>query len=413
MSAFLNRYARLLGDDVVDQLHQLSAPLRGKTVVHVNSTRAGGGVAEILSQLVPFQRELGIDAHWDVLSGDDAFYACTKRFHNALQGMPVDVAPALLDSYAETNAANAARLAPRLRDADFVFVHDPQPAALITHVPKRKGKWIWRCHIDLSHPHRSVWRYLSPFVSAHDASVFSVADFAQVLPHPVYLVAPSIDPLSEKNRDLTAREIEDELSAFGIDRSRPIMLQVSRFDRFKDPLGVIHAYHLVKAFLPSVQLVLAGGGAVDDPEGAAVLAEVQAAADGDPDLHVLSLPVDGHRTINALQRAADIVIQKSIKEGFGLTVAEAMWKEKAVIGGATGGIRLQIASGRTGFLVTTPEGTALRARYLLRHRRRRLGMGRNARQFVKEHFLLTRQLREYLTLMVALGCNGSGMVVPS
>jgi len=181
------------------------------------------------------------------------------------------------------------------------------------------------------------------------------------------------------------------------------MLQVSRFDRFKDPLGVIHAYRLVKEFIPAVQLVLAGGGASDDPEGAAVLADVRAAAEGDPDLHVLLLPVDAHRTINALQRSANIVIQKSIKEGFGLTVAEAMWKGKVVIGGNAGGIRLQIASSRTGFLVSTPEGLALRARYLLRHRRRLLGMGRNARQFVRENFLLTRQLREYLTLMVSLG----------
>ena len=411
MSALLGRYAGVVGEDVVGQLRQLAVPLRGKTIVHINSTSAGGGVAEILSQLVPFQRELGIDAHWEVLSGNEPFYSCTKRFHNALQGMPVDVAPALLRSYEENNAVNAERLAPLLRDADFVFVHDPQPAALITHFPTRRGKWIWRCHIDLSRPHRSVWRYLAPFVSAHDASVFSVADFAQVLPHPVYLVPPSIDPLSDKNRELTPQEIDGELAAFGIDRTRPILLQVSRFDRFKDPLGVIHAYHLVKAFVPAVQLVLAGGGAVDDPEGAAMLAEVQAAAGDDPDLHVLWLPVDAHRTINALQRAADIVIQKSIREGFGLTVSEAMWKEKVVIGGATGGIRLQIANGHTGFLVSTPEGAALRSRYLLRHRRRLLGMGRNAKQFVRENFLLTRQLREYLTLMVGVGRGGTSMVV--
>ena len=411
MSAFLSRYAEIVGDDVVSQLHQLSAPLQGKTVVHINSTSAGGGVAEILSQLVPFQRELGMDAHWDVLSGDEPFYDCTKRFHNGLQGMTIDLMPKLLRIYEENNAANAERLGPLLRDADFVFIHDPQPAALITHIQPRKAKWIWRCHIDVSRPHRSVWRYLLPYVSAHDASVFSVADFAQLLPHPVYLVAPSIDPLSDKNRELTPQEIDLELGAFGIDRSRPLLLQVSRFDRFKDPLGVIHAYHLVKEFIPSVQLVLAGGGAVDDPEGAAMLAEVRAAANGDQDLHVLALLVDGHRTINALQRAADIVIQKSIREGFGLTVSEAMWKEKAVIGGATDGIRLQIANGRTGFLVNTPEGTALRVRYLLRNRRRLHGMGRNAREFVRENFLLTRQLREYLTLMVSLAGGRSKLVV--
>lgn len=402
MSTFLDRYEDITGADVIRQLHQLSKPLRGLKLVHINSTRAGGGVAEILSKLVPFQRELGIDATWEVVTGDEVFFDCTKRFHNGLQGTPLDVPPALLRNYEEVNAANAERLKATIDDADVVFVHDPQPAALIRHFPKRKNKWIWRCHIDLSRPHRSVWRYLFPFVSAYDASIFSLADFAQVLPHPVYLVAPSIDPLSEKNMDLTPEEIDTALEPFAVDRDRPLLLQVSRFDRFKDPLGVIHAYHLVKEFIPQVQLVLAGGAANDDPEGAAVLAEVRSAAEGDSDLHVLSLPVDGHRAINALQRAADVVIQKSIKEGFGLTVTEAMWKGKVVIGGDTGGIRLQIASHRTGFLVSTPEGAALRARYLLRNRRRLLGMGRNARQFVLENFLLTRQLREYLTLMLSL-----------
>jgi len=403
MNEFLERYVSITGEDVVRQLRQLSAPLRGLRLVHINSTRSGGGVAEILDKLVPFQRALGIDACWEVLKGDDEFFECTKHFHNALQGVPIDVPHPLLDHYEDVTAANADRLRPLLADADVVFAHDPQTAALISHFPTRRGQWIWRCHIDLSQPHRSVWRYLLPFVSKHDASVFSLADFAQVLPHPVYLITPSIDPLSEKNRDLSSSEVRQELAEFAIDRDRPIMLQVSRFDRFKDPLGVIRAYHLVKEFIPAVQLVLAGGGASDDPEGAAVLAEVRAAAEGDPDLHVLLLPVDAHRRVNALQRAANIVIQKSIKEGFGLTVAEAMWKGKVVIGGNTGGIRLQIASNRTGFLVSTSEGAALRARYLLRHRRRLLGMGRNARQFVRENFLLTRQLREYLTLMVSLG----------
>jgi trehalose synthase len=403
MNEFLERYVGITGDDVVRQLHQLSAPLRGRRLVHINSTRSGGGVAEILDKLVPFQRALGIDASWEVLTGDDEFFECTKHVHNALQGVPVDVPRSLLSHYEDVTAANADRLRPLLADADFVFVHDPQTAALITHFPARRGRWIWRCHIDLSQPHRSVWRYLLPFVAKHDASVFSLADFAQVLPHPVYLITPSIDPLSEKNRELTTSEVRREIAGFEIDRDRPVMLQVSRFDRFKDPLGVIRAYRLVKEFIPAVQLVLAGGGASDDPEGAAVLDEVRAAAEGDPDLHVLLLPVDAHRSVNALQRAANIVIQKSIKEGFGLTVAEAMWKGKVVIGGNTGGIRLQIASNRTGFLVSTPEGAALRARYLLRHRRRLLGMGRNARQFVRENFLLTRQLREYLTLMISLG----------
>lgn len=402
MSGFLDNYAAVSGKDVIHQLRQLSAPLRGMKVVHVNSTREGGGVAEILTKLVPFKRELGIDTRWEVINGDEVFFDCTKRFHNSLQGVPIDVAPALLRCYEEINAANADRLRQAIEGADIVFVHDPQPAALIRHFPRRKAKWVWRCHIDLSRPHRSTWNYLRAFVCAYDASIFSLADFAQVLPHPVYLIAPSIDPLAEKNVELDPLEIDAECSRFHIDRERPLMLQVSRFDRFKDPLGVIHAYRLVKEFVPALQLALAGGSASDDPEGAAVLAEVRSAAAGDNDIHVLSLPADAHRTINALQRAAAVVLQKSTREGFGLTVTEAMWKGRPVIGGDTGGIRLQIVNHHTGFLVSTPQGAALRARYLLRDRGRREEMGRKAREFVRENFLITRHLREYLTLMLGL-----------
>ena len=402
MSNFLDSYAAVTGEDVIRQLRQLSLPLRGLRVVHVNSTREGGGVAEILANLVPFMQELGIETRWEVISGDPAFFDCTKRFHNALQGVPIDIRPELLEGYERINAANAERLGPLLNDADVVFIHDPQPAALLRHFPDRKGKWVWRCHIDLSHPHRSTWKYLRAFVCDYDASIFSLADFAQVLPHPAYLIAPSIDPLGPKNAALTPAEVDAECTRFGIDRSRPLMLQVSRYDRFKDPLGVIHAYRLVKEFVPSLQLVLAGGGAADDPEGAVVLDEVRSAADGDGDIHVLELPPDAHLTINALQRAADVVLQKSTREGFGLSVTEAMWKGKPVIGGDTGGIRLQVVNHHTGFLVSTPQGAALRARYLLRDRERLEVMGREAKQFVRENFLITRQLREYLTLMVGL-----------
>jgi trehalose synthase len=407
VSVFLDSYAAVAGDDVIRQLRQLSALLRGLRVAHVNSTREGGGVAEILAKLVPFKRELGIETHWEVIDGDEIFFDCTKRFHNALQGVPLDIAPALLRNYESVNAANAERLRPVLEEADIVFVHDPQPAALIRHFPRRRGKWVWRCHIDLSRPHRSTWNYLRAFVCAYDASIFSLADFSQALPHPVYLIAPSIDPLGEKNAELDPAQIDRECARFGIDRGRPIMLQVSRFDRFKDPLGVIHAYRLVKEFVPALQLVLAGGGASDDPEGAAVLAEVRVAAEGDDDIHVLCLPADSHRAINALQRAADLVLQKSTREGFGLTVTEAMWKGKPVIGGDTGGIRLQIVNHHTGFLVSTPQGAALRARYLLGNRDRLQEMGRKARQFVLENFLITRHLREYLTLMLGL-TRGAG-----
>jgi trehalose synthase len=273
---------------------------------------------------------------------------------------------------------------------------------LLHYCPDRRGKWIWRCHIDASHPYRPVWKYLRQFVSPYDASIFSLAAFAQELPHPQYLIPPSIDPLSDKNVALHPDTVQQVRNRYGLDAARPLVVQVSRFDRFKDPAGVIGAYRLAKRFVPALQLVLAGGGATDDPEGEAVLNEVQDSARGDPDIHVLLLPADAHREINALQRAADIVLQKSIREGFGLTVTEAMWKGRPVIGGDVGGIRLQVINHHTGFLVNTPEGAALRIRYLL-HQPGQLGaMGEKARAFVRDNFLITRHLREYLTLMVAL-----------
>jgi trehalose synthase len=400
--SLISKYAAVVGQDVVRHLAQLATQLRGARILHVNSTRQGGGVAEILEKLVPLQCELGMEARWEIIEGSADFYRCTKSFHNALQGQPVDVGTALLEEYEEANRQTAEKLGRLARDADFVFIHDPQPAALLRAFPERKGKWIWRCHIDLSHPHRPVWRYLRNLVAGYDASVFSLADFAQMLPHPSYIVPPAIDPLSEKNMELPDDDIRAECARFDIDPGRKVMLQVSRFDRFKDPIGVIRAYRLAKAFIPGLQLVLAGGGATDDPEGTAVLAEVRQFAGADSDVHLLVLPPDAHRTINALQRGADFVLQKSLREGFGLTVAEAMWKGKAVIGGDTGGIRLQVIDHHTGVLVRSPEGAALRIRYLLHHPARFAEMGRKAREFVRENFLLTRQLREYLALMVAL-----------
>ncbi|MCK4236811.1 MAG: glycosyltransferase, partial [Candidatus Krumholzibacteria bacterium] len=362
----------------------------------------GGGVAEILGKLVPLKIELGIDAKWVTIKGKREFFKCTKGFHNALQGNKVDIPDSLLKLYEETNSMNAENLRTTLEEADIVFIHDPQPAPLFKLCPKRKGKWIWRCHIDVSRPYRPVWKYLRNFIKDYDASVFSLSSFAQPLPNAEYLIPPSIDPLSEKNIELNDSEIESIVSGFDIDPGKPIMLQVSRFDRFKDPVGVIHAYRLTKKFAPTLQLVLAGGEAKDDPESKTVLNEVLTTANNDRDIHILPLPADAHRTINALQRAADIVLQKSIREGFGLTVTEAMWKGKPVIGGDTGGIRIQVVNHHTGFLVNTPEGAALRARYFLFHRDRLEEMGKKARRFVKENFLLTRHLREYLTMMVSL-----------
>lgn len=397
----LEQYARIVGDNVIDQLHQLAESLKGLSIVHVNSTREGGGVAEILNRLIPLKKELGLDASWEIITGPPEFYNCTKRFHNGLQGNRVEMTKQLLAAYESTNIKRAGELQDVLENADIVFIHDPQPAPLLNALPNRKGKWIWRCHIDVSRPYRPLWKYLRRFVTGYDASIWSLAAFAQPLPHPMYLVPPSIDPLSDKNRDLNWMEKESVYQDWGIDPSRPVITQISRFDRFKDPVGVIQAYRLVREYYP-VQLVLAGGGASDDPEGKEVLAEVLEAAGDDPDIHVLELPPDSNVTINALQRISDIVIQKSTKEGFGLTVTEAMWKGKPVIGGDTGGIRLQVINYHTGFLVNTPEGAALRIRYLLKNRDKLIEMGNKARGFVQENFLLTRHLREYLTLMSAV-----------
>lgn len=395
-------YGEIVGDDVISQLRQLAAPLKGMNVVHVNSTRLGGGVAEILTKLVPLMEDLGIDVRWEVIRGQEDFFQCTKNFHNALQGRQIPLSESMFKAYEETNAANAEELRPLLEEADVVFIHDPQPLQLLRWCPDRKGRWLWRCHIDLSHPYRPVWRYLRQFVVDYDASIFSLPDFAQPLSHTQYLMQPSIDPLSDKNKDLSDDEVLNVQLQFGIDPERPMMLQVSRYDRFKDPVGVIRAYRSVKTFSPFLQLVLAGGEATDDPEGEAVLAEVRAEASEDKDIHILLLPSDAHEIINALQRAADVVVQKSVKEGFGLTVTEAMWKQKPVIGGNAGGIRVQVADHRTGFLVSTPEGAALRVRYLLSNPEKRMEMGVNAKEFVRENSLVTRNLREYLSLMIAV-----------
>lgn len=381
----------------VDFLVRLSEQVRGRRFVHVNSTRLGGGVAEILSRLVPLMNELGIKADWEVIEGDSEFFATTKAFHNALQGTEQVLSEAMLEHYLEVNRKNADRL--RLA-GDLVFIHDPQPAALIEARPA-EGRWVWRCHIDLSDPQRRAWAFLRRFVVRYDAAIFSLPAFAQQLPIPQFLAHPSIDPLAEKNRRMSRKEIEKILDTLQVPDDKPILLQVSRFDRFKDPIGVINAYRIVKRY-HDIRLVLAGGGATDDPEGAQVLTEVREAAGRDPDIIVLDLPSNAHLQINALQRAATIVIQKSTREGFGLTVAEAMWKGKPVIGGATGGITVQIVYGVTGYTVNSVEGAAYRLRYLLSNPQRLRRMGEAGREHVRQNFLITRHLRDYLSLLVHL-----------
>ena len=390
-------YRNLAPRGAVDFLLRLASRVQGRRFVHVNSTREGGGVAEILNRLVPIMRDLGIKTDWEVIEGDPDFYATTKAFHNALQGKEQVLTEAMLDHYIEINRANAERLRPA---GDLVLIHDPQPAAMIEARPP-EGKWVWRCHIDLSTPQRRVWTFLRRFVVRYDAAVFSLPAFAQQLPIPQFLAYPSIDPLSDKNRRMSGKEVAKTLERLGVPDDKPILLQVSRFDRFKDPIGVINAYRLVKPY-HDVRLVLAGGGAVDDPQGAEVLNEVREAAGRDSDIYLVDLPSNAHLAINALQRAATIVIQKSTREGFGLTVAEAMWKGKPVIGGATGGITVQIVYGVTGYTVNSVEGCAFRIRYLLTTPQLMRRMGEAGREHVRENFLITRHLRDYLSLLAHL-----------
>jgi trehalose synthase len=398
MAIPLNNYEAVVGAEVLEELRVVAGLLQGRRLQHVNSTAVGGGVAEILTRMVPLMQELGVDTAWDVITGDQEFFAVTKAFHNALHGSPELVSPAMLDHYRDIIDDNLRRMT---FTGDVIWIHDPQPAGLVQRRSEIGGKWVWRCHIDVSTPSSGVWEFLQPYVEQFDATVFSMPAFARQLRVPQYLVAPSIDPLSDKNKDLAPDEIERAVTKYGIDPGRPILTQISRFDRLKDPLGEIAAYRIVRR-RHDCQLVLAGGGAADDPEGQAVLDEVLAAADGDPDIHVLLLPAFSDLVINALVRASTVVIQKSIKEGFGLTVTEAMWKGKPVIGGAVGGIKQQVLDGITGFLVHSPEGAAYRAVQLLLDEGLRRRMGENGRLHAKQNFLITRHIKDYLLLTLAL-----------
>lgn len=394
----LGDYESVVGSEVIEELRVVSRFVQHKSLQNINSTAVGGGVAEILTRMIPLLQELGVNATWDVIKGDQAFFNVTKAFHNALHGAKEEITEEMLQVYRETTEMN---LRGMNLTGDVILNHDPQPAGLVLRKPEVGHQWIWRCHIDVSAPDARVWNFLRPYVEQHDAAIFSMPEFAQELPIPQYMVPPSIDPLSDKNRDLDAGVVNRTLEKYGLDPGRPILTQISRFDRLKDPLGVIAAYKLVKKRY-RCQLILAGGGAPDDPEGAQVLEEVRTASAGDPDIHILELPPFSDLEINALVRGSTIVFQKSIKEGFGLTVSEALWKKKPVIAGAVGGIKLQILNGITGFLVHSPEGAAQRAMQLLANPELARRLGENGYLHVKQNFLITRHVKDYMLLMLAL-----------
>ena len=395
----LDDYAAVIGAGEIEELRALARPLQGRRVEMVNSTAVGGGVAEMLSRLVPLAEDLGLPFRWDVITGGEDFFQVTKSFHNALHGAPYHPQPRDFDIFREYQQRNLQRLP---LDAEFVIIHDPQPVGLIEDRTNGKNHWVWRCHIDLSHPNPTVWNFLHSYVSRYDGAIFSSPEFARQLAIPQYLFYPAIDPLSEKNRDLPPEFIANVLSRYQIDPLRPILTQISRFDRLKDPLGVIRAYRIVKRYF-DCQLVLAGGSASDDPEGAQVLKEVHRAAEGDPDIKVLELPAWAPLEVNALQRASSIVIQKSLREGFGLTVSEALWKKKPVVASAVGGIPTQIIHKHTGLLAHSVEGTAYQIRFLLSHPEIAARLGERGHEHVKENFLITQNLRRYLTLFLSLG----------
>lgn len=406
MNSSLQDYQEIVGAGVIEELRVLADRVKGRRMQHINSTPVGGGVAEILTRAVPLFRELGLDVSWDVIKGDQAFFDITKAFHNALHGKWQEITEEMLAVFRSTTEVN-------LREVNFsgdvIFIHDPQPAGLIQRKAEVGRGWVWRCHIDVSAPQPDVWDFLRPYVEQYDAAIFSMPDFARRLPIPQYRIAPSIDPLSDKNKPLDKKAVQGVLEKYHIDRKRPVLTQISRFDRLKDPLGVIAAYRMVKK-RHDCQLVLAGGGAADDPEGEQVLREVREAAADDPDIHVLLLPPFSDIEINALVRGSAVVIQKSIREGFGLTVSEALWKGKPVIGGAVGGIKLQVIDGVTGFLVHSVEGAANRIGQLLRDRRLRERMGQNGYEHVKQNFLVTRNVKDYLLTMLALEHPGESIV---
>ena len=395
----LDDYSSVIGAGEVAELRTLAKPLAGRSVVMINSTAVGGGVAEILNRLVPLAEELGINIRWEVMTGGEDFFEVTKSFHNALHGAPYHPEPRHFEIFRAYNEKNAKRLP---LDAEFMVIHDPQPAGLISYRETNANHWVWRCHIDLSHPHPAVWNFLENYVPHYDAAIFSSPEFAKQLPIPQYLFHPAIDPLSEKNRELPPEFILDVLARYSIDHLRPILTQISRFDRLKDPVGVIRAYRIVRRYF-DCQLVLAGGGASDDPEGATVLKEAQHAAEGDPDIKLLELPAWAPLEVNALQRASTIVIQKSLREGFGLTVSEALWKKKPVVAAAVGGIPTQIIHKHTGLLAHSIEGTAYQIRFLLSHPDIAGRLGERGHQHVKENFLITQNLKRYLTLFLKLG----------
>ena len=376
----------------------MAGALSGKVIQNINSTFTGGGVAEILTRMIPLLSQLGVDARWNIIKGNEEFFQVTKKIHNALHGRAEDISARDYSVFMDVSQTNIRELE---LAGDIMFIHDPQPIALVARKKDLGKRWIWRCHVDISHPAREVWDFLQPFVVQYDGAVFSAPAFSPVLPIRQFLISPSIDPLSDKNRELPQEFVDSVLTKYRIPNDKPIVTQVSRFDYLKDPVGVIQSFEMVRKSV-DCRLVLAGGTASDDPESETVLASVRERAGNNPDIHVLLIPPNSDLEINALQRASTIIVQKSLREGFGLTVTEALWKAKPVVASAVGGITLQVQNRITGLLSHGIEGTAYSIRQLLANPGYARSLGENGREHVKYNFLITRHIRDYLLLFLAL-----------
>ncbi len=391
----LDEYREVAPPGVVDILLRLAERVRGRRVLHVTAGRFGGGAAETLATAVPLLNELGLDARWEIVGGDPPFYATTTALRAALEGAQRVLDDEGLAHWVEMTRLNAKKLA---LEADVIETHDVTPAPLVAH--RRDGRWVWRCHFDASRAQRRAWSYVRQFLNQYDAAVFSLPEFGRRLGVPAYVIHPAIDPLSEKNRDLSPREVAAITGALGVPTGKPLLVQVGPFTPGHDPLGVVNAYRLVRKHY-DVQLVLAGT-AGDDREGQEVLADLRQAAQRDPGITVLELPPEAHRQINALQRAATLVLQKSVRDGFNLGPAEAMWKGKPVIAGMVGGLPHQVIDEVTGYTVQSVEGAAFRIRHLLNNPELIARMGAAGREHVRRGFLLTRYLTEFLALLAHL-----------
>jgi trehalose synthase len=392
-------YTHIVGWPLVDEIRQLAEPLKGRRILHLSATAFGGGVSEILYTLVPLMRDVGLDAEWQVIYGREEFFNATKIMHNALQGHPQDLGEDEWKVWEQYNEMNGRELS---EGWDVCVVHDPQPAAMHSLVADKAQSWVWRCHIDLSNPNPATIKRLLPYLETYPSSVFHMRDYVPAgVDGRVHIIPPAIDPLAPKNMALSPEDAVYVCNQFGLDVDRPLMCQVSRFDPWKDPLGVIDAYRLVKAELPEVQLALVGSMATDDPEGWDFFNATIAHAEGDPDIHILNnFNNVGAIEVNAFQSHGDVLVQKSTREGFGLTVSEAIWKARPMIAGKVGGIPLQITDGQSGYLVDTVDECAERAVAILRDPGLGKSLGRAGKEYVRAHFLMPRLLRDWLRIFL-------------